>query len=86
MARNAPGDEDEPRRFSPLFWICMLVLLEAAVWTLLSAVTSSAVSTVVALAVGAAFVFLLRDRIWGADWRERMEAERARARQRQPRR
>lgn len=86
MARTAPGDEDDaPRRLSPLFWICLLVVIEAGVWTALSAITSETVSTIVALIVGAGFVYLLRDKIWGADWRERMAAERQRAQQRKRR-
>ena len=74
MAQDEP--DDEPRRFSPLFWICLLVLLEALVWTALTAVVSEAVATVLALAAGAAFVFVLKDRIWGPDWRERLAAAR----------
>lgn len=79
MAKTRQTPVEEPtRRGGRLFWICILVLLEAAVWTILSvAGVSEAIATVVALVVGLVFVLVLRDRIWGADWRERLAAERA---------
>ncbi|MCK9250446.1 MAG: hypothetical protein M0P31_15910 [Solirubrobacteraceae bacterium] len=53
------------------------MLFEALVWTGLSAVVdSSTLRTVIAIGLGAALVFVLRDRIWGPDWRERIAAAR----------
>jgi uncharacterized membrane protein len=70
--------EEPPARRGRLFWICILVLLEAVVWTILSVIgVSETIATVVALVVGVAFVIALRERIWGEDWRERIAAERA---------
>lgn len=76
--RQTPVEEPTPQRRGRLFWICILVLLEAVVWTVLSvAGVSETIATVVALVVGLGFVLALRERIWGADWREQLAAERA---------
>ena len=78
MAKTSKTPVEEPQRRGRLFWICILVLLEAVVWTLLAvAGVSETIATIVALVVGVAFVVVLRERIWGADWREQLAAERA---------
>lgn len=78
MAKTRQTPVEEPQRRGRLFWICILVLLEAIVWTILSvAGVSETIATVVALVVGLVFVLVLRERIWGADWREQLAAERA---------
>jgi quinol-cytochrome oxidoreductase complex cytochrome b subunit len=78
MARADRTPVDEPRERGRLFWICVLVLIEFLVWTILAvAGVSETIATVVALVVGIAFVFAFRERIWGADWRERAAAQRA---------
>ncbi|WP_210491414.1 hypothetical protein [Patulibacter sp. SYSU D01012] len=79
MARRAPDPADAPKQRSRLFWVCVLVLVEVMVWTVLSVVgVSETIATVVALAVGVVLVLSLRDRIWGDDWRDRIAAERQR--------
>jgi hypothetical protein len=81
MARDDRTPEDEPQRRGRLFWICVVVLLMAVVWTALKLVVDSeTVRTVVAIVVGGAFVVALRERIWGADWRDQLAAERAKKR------
>lgn len=83
MARDDRPSDDEPRRPGRLFWICALVLIMAVVWTALSAVLDSeGIRTLIAIVVGVGFVFLWRDRIWGEDWRERVAAEREKAKKR----
>jgi arginine exporter protein ArgO len=78
MARADRTPVDEPRQRGRLFWICLLVLIEAVVFTVLAVIgVSETLATIVALVVGVAFVFAFRERIWGADWRERVAAERA---------
>lgn len=78
MAKTRKPPVEEPRKRSRLFWICVLVLLEALVWTVLSvAGAPDAVSLVVALVGGAIFVFVFREQIWGEDWREELAASRA---------
>lgn len=70
---------EPPRERGRLFWICTLVLIEALVYSFASVVTSSgAVQLMLALAVGAAMVVVLRERIWGQDWREQLARSRAR--------
>jgi hypothetical protein len=77
MAKTPQTPVEQPKERGRLFWICLLVLLEAAVWTLLAvAGVSEAIATVVALVGGGAFVFAFRDRIWGEDWREKLRSER----------
>jgi hypothetical protein len=73
MAETAP---DEPRVRGPFFWICVLVLVEMVAWTILSRIVSETLSTVLALVLGIALVVLLRERIWGADWKQRFAAAR----------
>lgn len=77
MARNDRTPDDEPQRRGRLFWICLLVLLMAAVWTVLKLVIDSeSARTIIAIVAGGAFVYAFRDRIWGAEWREQLAAER----------
>lgn len=79
MARADRTPDPEPKQRGRLFWICVLVVIEFVVWTVLAvAGVSETIATVVALVVGVAFVVVYRERIWGADWRERAAAERAR--------
>ncbi|MGX6448116.1 hypothetical protein ACVU7I_08645 [Patulibacter sp. S7RM1-6] len=79
MARRAPDPADAPKQRSRLFWICVLVLVEIVVWSVLAVIgVSETIATVVALAVGVVLVLSLRERIWGDDWRERIAAERER--------
>ncbi|MGE4425545.1 MAG: hypothetical protein AB7G37_03725 [Solirubrobacteraceae bacterium] len=81
MTPPAPGPSDAKPTRSRFFWVFLLVLLEIAVWIVVKVVADSEnVATIVALVVAAVFVFTFRERIWGADWRERMAAERERAR------
>lgn len=83
MARADRTPVDEPRKRGRLFWICVLVLIEALVWTVLSVLgVSEAIATVVALVGGVVFVVVFREKIWGADWRQQLEAQRARERRR----
>ncbi|MEV4421836.1 hypothetical protein AB0L40_17905 [Patulibacter sp. NPDC049589] len=78
MAKTPKTPVDEPQRRGRLFWICLLVLLEAVLWTVLSvAGVPEGIATVVALIGGAAFVVVYRDRIWGEGWREQLAAQRA---------
>lgn len=79
MAKTRPQPDEEPRERSRLFWICVLVLLEALLWTLVATVAGApdAVALAVALVGGGIFVFVFRDRIWGEDWREELAASRA---------
>ncbi len=75
--RTATPDE-QPQRRGRFFWICLLMLLMIAVWMIFKLVIDSdATRTWIAIAAGAVFVLVFRDRIWGADWRERLAAERA---------
>lgn len=79
MAKTRKLPAEEPQKRSRLFWICVLVLLEVVLWTVLSVVgVSETIATVVALAGGIAFVVVFRDRIWGDDWRAELEKSRAR--------
>ncbi len=79
MAKTRQLPDEEPRKRSRLFWICVLVLLEVLLWTVLAVVgVSETVATVVALVGGVAFVVAFRDRIWGEDWRAELERSRAR--------
>jgi hypothetical protein len=83
MARADRTPDPEPKQRGRLFWICVLVVLEFAVWTILAvAGVSETIATVVALAVGVAFVIVFRQRIWGADWRDQLAEQRARERRR----
>ncbi|MEV4418528.1 hypothetical protein AB0L40_00965 [Patulibacter sp. NPDC049589] len=78
-AKVLPRPVAEPRQRGRLFWICTLVLIEALVWSAASVVTSSGtVQLLLALAVGAVMVVVLRERIWGTDWREEIARSRAR--------
>ncbi|MDX8153316.1 hypothetical protein SK069_17085 [Patulibacter brassicae] len=71
--------DEPPARRGRLFWICLLVLIEAAAWSVASIVTDSGtVRMLVALAVGGGFVLRYRDHIWGPDWREQLAEPRAR--------
>lgn len=80
MARDDRHPDEAPQQRSRLFWICVLVLIEALVWTGLSVLGASGLlSTIVAIIVGVVVVFLLRDRIWGEDWRDQVAAERRRS-------
>jgi hypothetical protein len=79
MAKTRKLPDEEPRKRSRLFWICVLVLLEALLWTILAVIgVSETIATIVALVGGAAFVIAFRDRIWGEDWRAELERTRAR--------
>jgi hypothetical protein len=79
MAKTRKLPDEEPRKRSRLFWICVLVLLEALLWTVLSvAGVNETIATVIALVGGAIFVIVYRDRIWGEDWRAELEKSRAR--------
>jgi quinol-cytochrome oxidoreductase complex cytochrome b subunit len=83
MARADRTPDPEPKQRGRLFWICVLVVIEFAVWTILAvAGASETVATVVALAVGVAFVVAFRSRIWGADWKDQLAEQRARERRR----
>jgi uncharacterized membrane protein len=83
MARADRTPDPEPKQRGRLFWICILVVIEFAVWTILAvAGASDVVATVAALAVGVAFVIAFRDKIWGADWKDQLAAQRARERRR----
>lgn len=77
MAR--PAAEGPQQRRGLLFWICVLVLVEALVWSAVSTVKDSgAVRMLVSLGVGAVLVVVLRHRIWGPGWRADLAASRAR--------
>lgn len=79
VPRKGRPSEVAPRQRGRLFWICVLVLVEALAWSALSVITDSGTFRMVAaLAVGAALVIVLRDRIWGPDWREQLAASRGR--------
>ncbi|WP_026910008.1 hypothetical protein [Patulibacter minatonensis] len=78
MAKTRKPPVEEPKRRGRLFWICLLVLLEAAVWTILSvAGVSEGIATVVALVGGFAFVVVFNEKIWGEGWRDQLKADRA---------
>jgi quinol-cytochrome oxidoreductase complex cytochrome b subunit len=83
MARADRTPDPEPKQRGRLFWICVLVVIEFAVWTILAvAGASETIATVVALAVGVAFVVAFRGRIWGEDWKDQLAEQRARERRR----
>jgi arginine exporter protein ArgO len=83
MARVDRTPDPEPKQRGRLFWICVLVVIEFAVWTILAvAGVSETIATVVALAVGVAFVVVFRTKIWGEDWRQQLAAQRERERRR----
>jgi c-di-AMP phosphodiesterase-like protein len=83
MARVDRTPDPEPKQRGRLFWICILVVIEFAVWTILAvAGASDVVATIAALAVGVAFVIAFRDKIWGADWKDQLAQQRARERRR----
>lgn len=83
MARDQRTPDAEPKQRGRFFWICVLVVIEFAVWTILAvAGLSETIATVVALAVGVAFVVVFRERIWGDDWRRQLAEHRARERRR----
>lgn len=78
-AARAGPSQDAPRQRGRLFWICALVLVEALVWSALSAVTDSGTARMLAsLGLGVVLVIVLRHRIWGPDWRAQLAASRAR--------
>lgn len=78
MAKTRPLPDEEPRKRSRLFWICLLVLLEVLLWTALSvAGVNETIATIVALVGGAIFVLVFREQIWGEDWRRDLAASRA---------
>ena len=79
MSKSRKPPVEEPRKRGRLFWICVLVLVEIVLWTLVSTVLGApeAVALVVALVGGAIFVGVFREQIWGEDWREQLEATRA---------
>ena len=81
MARVDRTPDPEPKQRGRLFWICILVVIEFAVWTILAvAGASETIATVVALAVGVAFVIAFRTKIWGEDWKDQLAEQRARDR------
>ncbi|WP_022930326.1 hypothetical protein [Patulibacter americanus] len=81
MARADRTPDPEPKQRGRLFWICILVVIEFAVWTILAvAGASDVVATIAALAVGVAFVVAFRGKIWGEDWKDQLAAQRARER------
>lgn len=78
MARPDRTPDEEPKRRGRFFWICLLVLLMIAVWMILKPIFGDeTIQTIGAIVVGAGFVFVFRERIWGEDWREQLAAERA---------
>ncbi|MCK9250421.1 MAG: hypothetical protein M0P31_15780 [Solirubrobacteraceae bacterium] len=87
MPRKSAGPSDAQPQRSRFFWVFLLVLLEIAVWTVVMVVADSeTAATIAALVVAGVFVFAFRERIWGADWRERMAAERERQQRKQQQR